>query len=164
MKAFIFDAEKVDQHQHFNRASIFAIGAILTVALLFVMSSGGEADALGGSLGRVFSTSVVCPSSTNYSPDGGAGKASGKVECPQGYTSIRVQNKSATVVYMGACPNGIGGQGCMNPTNASTVGLDIARASTYADSFSADVTQNNLRCTNANTSDAGVTLAVMCGR
>jgi hypothetical protein len=138
----------------------------LLVALFTFSLPSDDADAAGVNIQKAYSTSVVCPPPNIYSPDGGAGKVTGKVLCADGYSSFRLESESTTAAWIGFCPNGVAKAGCMNAENYTTTGNKRCLTNCgNGSAFPADVYgPGNAHCVSAATNDAGVTLAVTCGR
>ncbi len=136
-------------------------GAFAAVVWLALPS----ANAGGGSANFGASTSVSCPPPHLYSPDGGAGKVTGKVVCPWGHVASVMENETANAVYLGYCPYGVGVDGCLAPGNRTVVGKKRCTTCNGGIAFSADVTNSApLYCVSDLTTDAGVSLSVTCAR
>ena len=142
-------------------AGIFA--GVVSALIYWVI----PANAVSGA-NKAWSGSITCPGPQAYSPDGGSGKATGKINaaCPEGHLAIELENETSNAVYIGACPYGAGGVGCMTSGNYTVVGKKrCASACTFGGAFSADLSNSGpLYCVNGLTTDAGVTLSVLCAR
>lgn len=93
------------------------------------------------------STSVICPP-LNLS--------AGSVNCGSGYRTVKAETESATAVYFG-------GAG-MTGVNYTVRGLKRCTTCNNGTSFDVDVNYGQLKCFSDGTTDAGVTVAVICGQ
>ncbi len=131
---------------------------VASVLLACVALSGCIEDARADALGQAValtSTSVTCPPFNLYNPDAGSG-VNGLLTCGAGYRAVRAESEVTTPYY--AC----GKTGCTR-ANYATFGLKRCSTCTYGGAFNVDSDMGQARCISG-TADAGVVLAVMCGK
>ncbi len=133
---------------------ILVATVLLSCAALSGCIEDARADAVGQAVGLV-STSVTCPPFNLYNPDAGSG-VNGLLNCSTGYRAVRAESEVTTPYY--AC----GVSGCTK-ANYATVGLKRCSTCTYGGAFNVDVNYGQARCISG-TADAGVVVAVMCGK
>lgn len=126
------------------RARIIGIAAI---AAALIVAAAGVRTVAEATVSSLTSTSVVCPP-PNLDP--------ADVSCGTGYVSVRAETESATAVYFGG--SGLTG------ANRATVGLKRCTTCNNGTAFNPDVIRGQLKCTSDGASDAGVTVAVLCGQ
>ena len=132
--------------RHVRAVFLVALGAAFVVAL------SAEADP---PLVNAFSASVTCPPFNLYNPDAGSG-VNGLLACSDGYRAVRAETESASAIYY------CGKTGC-TVANYATYGMKRCTTCNGGPIFSADVNVGQVRCISG-TADAGVAIAIMCGK
>ena len=123
------------------RAALMVVGIVVALILLVERSKADPPVA------TLTSNSVTC---------GPPNLALANVDCGDGYRAVRVESESATAIYLG-------GAG-MTGVNRTTFGLKRCTTCNSGPAFSADVNMRQLKCVADGSTDAGVVVAVLCGK
>lgn len=133
------------------------LGLVTLASGIALLSSGCASEARADPPVRdLYSVAVVCPPFNLFNPDAGAG-VNGRLICGEGYRAVRAESESANPIYF------CGRTGCTR-ANHATVGQKRCTTCTYGGAFKVDAYQEaGERCISG-TADAGVSIAVQCGK